>query len=184
LKKLMLSVVMLAMVLVAAAPAIAQVKQSSEQRVESGDASQTFTVAGSGVSANQCAAILVAAQSGNGVNSTGVLQANGDDNEVEVNNSGNLAVSPELAEECEQKINQAATASTSKAAPPPPPTPQAKAEEKKAEEKKAEEKKAEEKKAEEKKELPKTGGESASLFALGTGALLVAGGLLARRIVK
>jgi LPXTG-motif cell wall-anchored protein len=189
LKKLMLSVVMLAMVLVAAAPAIAQVKQSSEQRVESGDASQTFTVAGSGVSANQCAAILVAAQSGNGVNSTGVLQANGDDNEVEANNSGNLAVSPELAEECEQKINQAATASTSKAPPPPPPTPQAKAEEKKAEEKKAEEKKAEEKKAEEKKaeekkELPKTGGESASLFALGTGALLVAGGLLARRIVK
>jgi LPXTG-motif cell wall-anchored protein len=190
LKKLMLSVVMLAMVLVAAAPAIAQVKQNSEQRVESGDASQTFTVAGSGVSANQCAAILVAAQSGNGVNSTGVLQANGDDDEGEVNNSGNLAVSPELAEECEQKINQAASASTSKAAPPqPPPPPQAKAEEKKAEEKKAEEKKAEEKKAEEKKaeekkQLPKTGGESASLFALGTGALLVAGGLLARRILK
>ena len=35
------------------------------------------------------------------------------------------------------------------------------------------------------KELPKTGGSSAaSLFALGTGVLLVAGGLLARRLVK
>ena len=35
------------------------------------------------------------------------------------------------------------------------------------------------------KELPKTGGSgTASLFALGAGALLVAGGLVARRIVK
>src|SRR5215210_5216459 len=35
------------------------------------------------------------------------------------------------------------------------------------------------------KELPKTGGSgTASLFALGAGALLVGGGLLARRIVK
>ena len=35
------------------------------------------------------------------------------------------------------------------------------------------------------KELPKTGGSSAaSLFALGAGALLVGGGLLARRIVR
>ena len=52
-------------------------------------------------------------------------------------------------------------------APPPPPAP-----------------KMEEKK-EEKKELPKTGGSgTASLFALGAGALLVAGGLVARRIVK
>ncbi len=41
-----------------------------------------------------------------------------------------------------------------------------------------------EEKKEEKKELPKTGGGSASLFALGAGALLVAGGLLARRIVR
>jgi LPXTG-motif cell wall-anchored protein len=40
-------------------------------------------------------------------------------------------------------------------------------------------------KAEEKKELPKTGGSgAASLFALGAGALLVAGGLVARRIVR
>jgi LPXTG-motif cell wall-anchored protein len=35
------------------------------------------------------------------------------------------------------------------------------------------------------KELPKTGGSgAASLFALGAGALLVGGGLLARRIIK
>src|SRR5215203_6660774 len=40
-------------------------------------------------------------------------------------------------------------------------------------------------KKEEKKELPKTGGTgSASLLALGAGALLVGGGLLARRFVR
>jgi len=50
--------------------------------------------------------------------------------------------------------------------------------------KKAAEKKSEEKKAEEKKELPKTGGGGASLFALGAGALLLIGGLLARRMAR
>jgi LPXTG-motif cell wall-anchored protein len=51
-----------------------------------------------------------------------------------------------------------------KAAPPPPPAPAP---------------------APAKAELPKTGGSSAaSLFALGAGALLVGGGLLARRIIK
>jgi LPXTG-motif cell wall-anchored protein len=50
------------------------------------------------------------------------------------------------------------------AAPPPPPAPAP---------------------APAKAELPKTGGSSAaSLFALGAGALLVGGGLLARRIIK
>ncbi len=39
-------------------------------------------------------------------------------------------------------------------------------------------------KAEQKKQLPKTGGGSASLFALGAGALLVGGGLLVRRLTR
>ena len=57
-----------------------------------------------------------------------------------------------------------------KAAPPPPPAPAPP---------------PPPAKVEEKKELPKTGGSgTASLFALGAGALLVAGGLVARRIVK
>jgi len=65
-----------------------------------------------------------------------------------------------------------------------------KKEEKKEEKKeqKKEEKKEEVKPAppkEEKKELPKSGGTgSASLLALGAGALLVGGGLLVRRIVR
>src|ERR671932_55770 len=56
-------------------------------------------------------------------------------------------------------------------APPPPPKAEAPAPAPKAEAPKA--------------ELPKTGGAGgASLFALGAGALLVAGGLVARRIIK
>ena len=63
-----------------------------------------------------------------------------------------------------------APAPAPKAAPAPAPAP------------KVEEKKEEAKK-EEKKELPRTGGSGAApLFTLGVGALLVAGGLVARRI--
>ena len=194
-RKLMLLAAALAMALTTAVPAVAQVGQEGEQEGESGDVDQSFTVAGSGESANQCAALLGGAQSGNSQNQIGVAQSDeseADDFEFDETGS-DVTLSPELAEECEQIINQAAaSAATPKAAPAPAP----KAEEKEAEEKKAEAKasstqakaevkKAEEKKAEEKKELPKTGGSgTASLFALGTGVLLAAAGLLARRIFR
>ena len=64
---------------------------------------------------------------------------------------------------------------------------EAKSEEKKAksEEKKAKSEEKKEAKKEEKKDLPKTGGPgSASLLALGAGALLVGGGLLVRRMTR
>jgi LPXTG-motif cell wall-anchored protein len=181
------------MALITAVPAVAQVGQENDQEGESGEVDQSFTVTGSGDSANQCAALLGGAQSGNSQNQIGVVQSDeseADDFEFDETGS-NVTLSPELAEECEQIINQAAASATApKAAPAPVP----KAEEKKAETPKSEEKKAEEKKAEEKKsgektgekkELPKTGGSgTASLLALGTGVLLVAGGLLARRIFR
>jgi hypothetical protein len=49
LKKLMLLAALLAMMLVTAVPAIAQVIQPPEQSVESGDSSQTMTVTGGGI---------------------------------------------------------------------------------------------------------------------------------------
>jgi LPXTG-motif cell wall-anchored protein len=131
------------------------------------------------------------------VNNTDVLQTNGDDNDVEVDDSGNLAVSPEQAAKCEQKVNQAASASAApapapKTAPAPAPapkteTPQAKAAApapapKAATKAEAKTEKAEAKKAAAPKQLPATGG--VSLFALGAGVLLVGGGLLARRIFR
>src|SRR5918998_4307220 len=59
-----------------------------------------------------------------------------------------------------------------------------KKEEKKEEKKEVKVEVKKEEKKEEKKQLPKTGGTgSASLLALGAGALLVGGGLLVRRLV-
>ncbi len=198
-KKLILLATALAITLMIAAPAVAQVGQEADQDGESGEVDQSFTVTGSGGSANQCAALLGGAQSGNSQNQTGVVQSDESEaDDFEFDEAGSdVALSPELAEECEQIINQAAAAATTpKATPTPAPKAETKAAAPKAGEKKteakagstqakAEAKKAEAKKAEAKKELPKTGGSgTASLFALGAGALLVAGGLLARRIFR
>ena len=135
-RKLTISVVLLALALVALAPAaVAQVTQDAGQESEAGEIGQDFNV----------------------------------------------------ERDAGEEIPQVAT--TSEVPPPAPapapaPAPVPKAETPKTEAK-AEAPKAEQKKAEEKKELPKTGGNGpASLFALGAGGLLLAGGLLARRLVR
>jgi LPXTG-motif cell wall-anchored protein len=190
LKKLMLVAAALAMMLITAAPAVAQVGQESEQEGESGEVDQSFTVSGSGGSANQCAALLGGAQSGNSQNQTDLHQDSSTTDDLEFEESGsNITLSPEQAEECEQIINQAAASATApKAAAASAPKVESKSATSKAEAAKAEAKKTEAKADStqaKKAELPKTGGMgTASLFALGTGGLLVAGGLLARRIFR
>jgi hypothetical protein len=200
LKKGMLSLAAtLAVVLVAAAPAMAQVEQGFEQDTDSGDVDQSFTVTGGGSAANQCAAILAAAQSGNLQNTDGSIQSDSDIEEAEQEEIGSdLTLSPELAEECEQTINQASAASGAKEAPKTAPNSTSssapknvdkpetsgKAESKKDEEKKDEVKKGEKSK-EERKELPKTGGVSGGTVSLiSLGAFLLVGGLLARKMSK
>jgi LPXTG-motif cell wall-anchored protein len=189
LRKLMLLAAVLAMALSTTVPAVAQVGQENEQEGESGEVDQSFTITGSDDSANQCAALLGGAQSGNSQNQIGVVQERSASDDVEFDETGSdITLNPELAEECEQIINQAAaSAAAPKAAPAPAPKAEAKNSEAKAgsTQAKVEGKKAEEKKAEEKKELPKTGGSgTASLLALGTGVLLVTGGLMARRVFR
>src|SRR5215218_8043784 len=184
---------MLAIVLFASGPVVAQVEQESEQESEqegeSGEVGQSFEVSSSGGSANQCAEILAAAQSGNAQNVSDVIEADSDADDIEFEEGGSsIGVSPELAEACEQTINQAASAAgksqEKKAAPAlapktaPTPAP-------KLETKKEETKKEKTKKEKTKKELPKTGGSgAASLFAFAGGALLVSSGLLVRKIVR
>src|ERR671932_175992 len=74
-KKLMLVVAMLAIVLVAAAPAIAQVAQGfSERRITSGSASPKVEIKNSGDNVNLCAAPQQIAQTGNVANEQGVPQ--------------------------------------------------------------------------------------------------------------
>ena len=190
-KGLTLLAAVLVMVLVTSAPALAQVEQEDEQEGESGEVDQSFDVSSSGGSANQCAEILAAAQSGNAQNIQELIQSDSDADDLEFEDGGSsIDVSPELTEECEQTINQAASAAgkaeEKKAAPAPAPALKpapAPASAPKSEAKEEEEKKAEAKK-EERKELPKTGGSGAApLFTLGIGASLVVGGLLVRRIV-
>ena len=190
-KRLTLLAVVLLMVLVTSAPALAQVEQEDEQEGESGEVDQSFDASSSGDSANQCAEILAAAQSGNAQNIQDLIQTDSDADDFEFEDGGSsIDVSPELTEECEQTINQAASAAGKaeerKAAPAPAPalkTAPAPASAPKSEAKEEKEKKAEAKK-QERKELPKTGGSGAApLFTLGVGASLVVSGLLVRRIL-
>jgi hypothetical protein len=101
------------MVVVAAVPAIAQVTQSQEQGNESGDSSQTFTVTGGGANSSSCPGIQGINNTGNAVNNVGVLQYASDKSGVEVSGGGNFEISPSTSTTCDQKVNQAASASGS-----------------------------------------------------------------------
>src|SRR3954463_15653316 len=114
----MLLAALLALVVVAAVPAMALphfhhgggVNQTPEQDVESGDSSQTINVTGGGDKSNSCQGIQGISNTGNAVNSTNVLQyaSVGD---VEVDDSGNFEISPSQTTTCNQQVNQAASAS-------------------------------------------------------------------------
>ena len=160
-RKLMLLAAMVALALVAAAPAVAQPlgQGFGQEDVESGDVEPAIGIASKGDQVNMCAAVLQAAQSGNVQNAQGVLQYKSAVDEIEFEGS-TITITPELVSECTQTIQQAAAAGT-----------------------KAEAKAG---KAEAKAQLPKTGGVAgtASLLGLGAGALLVAGGLLTRKMIR
>ena len=114
-KKLMMLAALLAMVIVAAVPAIAQVSQENEQEVESGDATQNFTVTGGGDNSNACQMVQGITNTGNATNNTSVLQYANEDTEFEIEDSGNFEISPtqneNVAKVCDQQVNQAASAS-------------------------------------------------------------------------
>ena len=177
---------MLAMVLVAAAPAVAQLGQEfSEEDVESGDVEPSIGIASKGDQVNLCANVLQSAQSGNLQNQQGLLQYKSFPDEIEFEGS-TIEVTPELANECTQVIEQAAAAGAKGEAKAGTGTAEAKVGSP----------------AEASagsggaggggsagggaKELPKTGGiaDIAPLLGIGAGALLMAGGLIARRIIR
>jgi hypothetical protein len=111
-KKLMLLAAILAMVIVAAVPALAQIGQESEQETESGDVDQSFTVTSEGDNSNQCAGIQGVANTGNAQNQLDLIQYGSDADDFEFDEVGsNLDVSPSNSAECDQQVNQAASAS-------------------------------------------------------------------------
>jgi hypothetical protein len=111
LKKLMLLAALLAMVVVAAVPAIAQIEQGNEQEAESGDSEQTFTVTGGGDNSNSCQGVQGINNTGNAVQNSGFLQYANPDGEIEIDDAGNFAISPSSSTSCTQQVNQAASAS-------------------------------------------------------------------------
>jgi hypothetical protein len=112
LKKLMLLATLLAMMIVAAVPAIAQISQENEQDADSGDVDQSFTVTGGGDNSNQCVGLQGAANTGNSQNQIGVIQYASDADDFEFDEVGSsVEVNPTNTTECNQQVNQAASAS-------------------------------------------------------------------------
>src|ERR687886_99601 len=172
LKKLMVLGAIVAMMVVAAAPALAQVGQGfSERRDTSGTATPKVAISNKGNNAHLCTALQQAAQTGQVLNEQGVTQYISKADDLELAGS-ELGLTPSETAECTQQIQQAAAAG-----------PKAEAKAGKAEAKAgAPEAKAGKAEA---KALPATGGlDSLPLLGLGTGALLVAGGLLARKMTR
>ena len=112
-KKLMMLAALLAMVIVAAVPAIAQVSQSNEQGVDSGDATQNFNVTGGGANSNSCQMVQGIDNTGNATSNTSILQYANDGAGVGVS-GGNFEIDPtqneNVAKVCDQQVNQAASA--------------------------------------------------------------------------
>ena len=135
-KKLMILAAVLAMLAVAAVPALAQrgdgdrdhrdrdnrhhffdrdgggISQESEQEADSGDVDQSFTVTGGGDNSNQCVGIQGVANTGNVQNQTSLIQYGSDADDFEFDEVGsNVDVSPSNSRTCDQQVNQAASAS-------------------------------------------------------------------------
>jgi hypothetical protein len=132
-RKMMLLAAMVAMLMVAALPALAQrgdrdnnnnnhhnrggggdqvLTQDNEQEADSGEVNQSFNVTGGGDNSNQCVGLQGVANTGNAQNQTNVLQYASTVDDFEFDESGaNIEVSPENSTSCDQQVNQAATAS-------------------------------------------------------------------------
>ena len=88
-----------------------EVDQSFEQESESGDVDQSFTVTNSGDNSNQCAGVQGVANTGNAQNQISVLQNGSEAGDFSFEDSGSsIEVNPTNATQCDQQVNQAASA--------------------------------------------------------------------------
>ena len=111
-KKFMLLAALLAMVLMAALPAIAQVTQEGEQEGESADIDQDFSGTGGGDNSTACQNIQGTANTGNPQNVIDLVQYASTTDDFEFEEVGStIDVSPTSTTTCDQQVNQAASAS-------------------------------------------------------------------------
>jgi hypothetical protein len=110
LRKLMILAAMVALALVAAAPAIAQVGQGfSQEDVESGDVEPVVEISNKGNNVNICGTVLQSANSGNVQNEQGVVQYQDELDDIEFEGS-NITFEVAAEGSCTQTISQAASA--------------------------------------------------------------------------
>jgi hypothetical protein len=110
LRRMMVVLSLVAIALVAAAPAMAQVSQEFEQEdVESGDVEPTVEISNTGNNANICPTVLQSANSGNVQNQQGVVQYQDEVDDIEFEGS-NITFEVAAEGECVQTIEQAAAA--------------------------------------------------------------------------
>ena len=111
-KKLMLLVAILAMVMLAAAPVLAEVNNAfDDQELESGDIESETSLSIEGNNNNQCAGLLQFGQTGNFANQQGTTQYDNPESEQEFE-GGEYEFAPENATEGEQAVQQSAAASS------------------------------------------------------------------------
>src|SRR3712207_9477358 len=107
-KKLMLLAAILAMVIVAAVPAIAQIGQESEQEAESGDVNQSFTVTSEGDNSNQSAAVHGTVNTRNSQRQTSIVPSGSEAEDMELEGGSSIEGSPELESQSQQAADQCA----------------------------------------------------------------------------
>ena len=111
-RRIIMMAALLTMLAVAAVPAIAQIGQESEQETESGEVDQSFEVSSTGDNSSQCAGIQGVANTGNAQNQIDLIQYGSEADDFEFDEGGStLDVSPTSTTECDQQVNQAASAS-------------------------------------------------------------------------
>ena len=109
-KKLIMLAAMLALLLLVAAPAIAQVGFGAGQGIgDTGDVTLNTSVSSTGDNGSQCVAPLQFGNTGNVQNAQGFLQYASTADDIEFEGSS-FSFAPELTNTCEQTVQQAAAA--------------------------------------------------------------------------
>src|ERR671932_895805 len=110
-RKFMLVVAMLAIVLVATAPAIAQSQGFSERRIQSGPSSPKVEIKNTGDTVNLCASPQQIGQTGNVANEQGALPFESKVDDIDFSGSSLTIDGASVTATCDQTISQAAAAS-------------------------------------------------------------------------
>jgi hypothetical protein len=111
LKKLMILAAMLALVLAAAVPALAQVTGGAANKNESGDVKLSFSVQSTGNNSNQCVTPLQFGNTGSNQNAQSFLQYNSTADDLK-GTGGTFTFAPELTAPCTQQVQQSSAASS------------------------------------------------------------------------